>query len=238
MRRNLEEFNNKHKDTPCVIIASGPSVIEADLSKLKPYVTIAVNSGYVAYPDATYFVSDDFSVVRWSYFVDDLRKSKTTIALLYEDKLAGAAAWFGNRAVLFRHRTGYNITDYYDHDNYQSKICQSRTSLGTAIGISHIMMCNPIIIVGLDCYRLNGVRWFWQLPEWENKPHRVDRRNEDTYSNKSDNTDDDLDDILKYWQDHGEEINQKCKVYNASEKSRVTVFPYMSLNDFLEKYHV
>ena len=58
--RNLEEMNGIYKDTPCFIICPGPSVAAQNLEPLKNYVTIAVNSGYLAAPWANYFLSDDW----------------------------------------------------------------------------------------------------------------------------------------------------------------------------------
>ena len=85
-QRNLEEFNNRYPGRTCFIIGSGCSVndIQKDLHLLSSHVTIAVNSGYVAYPQSDFFVSDDWSVANWSYFFDDLTKSQHTVALLYD----------------------------------------------------------------------------------------------------------------------------------------------------------
>lgn len=232
--RNLEEFNNKHLGQKCVILASGPSLLENDLSDLSGLVTIAVNSGYVAM-ESDYFVSDDHDVQNWSYFVHDLRNSIKTIALLYEDKLVKTASFFGDRAVLFRHRTGYHITDTYSHSNRENHIVQCRSSLGSAIHIAHIMGCKEILVLGLDCCRRANYRWFWQLPTWANKPFRLDKKKPDKYKRHRSikgSTDSDLVDILKYWEKYGSLINERCKVYNGTEKSMVNVFSYMGLGDF------
>ena len=232
--RNLEEFNDKHRGQRCVILASGPSICDNDLSDLSGLVTIAVNSGYVAY-ESDYFVSDDWEVVKWSYFDQNLKDSQKTIALLYEDKLAKVASAFGDRTVLFRHRTGYHITDKYSHSDKENHIMQCRSSVGSAIHIAHIMGCAEILVLGIDCCRSGNHRWFWQLPAWESKPYRLDKKKIDKYHRRRSlkvSTDSDLVDILRYWKDQGVHINKKCKVYNGSDKSLVTIFPHKGLNEF------
>jgi len=236
--RNLEEFNGKHAGTPAFIVGSGPSIHGLDLEPLKDYVTIAVNAGYVAVPDSDYYISDDWEASVWSYFAHDLRKSDKTIPFLYEDKLADKADWFGNRAVLFRHREGYNITDKYEHERKKNRIVQCRTSAGSAIHIAHIMGCSPIVLLGLDCARVRAFRWFWQFPDWKNKPRRLDGRKADKYKHVKQTGDSDLDSILNYWRTQGREINKKCVVYNASEISKVDIFPKMNLSTVLEVLNV
>lgn len=84
--RNLEEFNQKHTGQTAFLIGAGPSIIDLNLVPLKDHVTIAINSGYCAYEDADYFLTDDY-VQNWSYFFQDLVQSSKTIAFLYENEL-------------------------------------------------------------------------------------------------------------------------------------------------------
>ncbi len=238
--RNLEEFNKKHSGSMGVVIASGPSLHGQDLSVVSKYTTIAVNSGYVACPDADYYISDDWEVSLWSYFACDLRKSEKTTVLLYEDKLGDKSHWFGDRSVLFRHRQGYHITDSYEHSCKENHIVQCRTSVGSAIHVAHIMGCDPILVLGLDCCRNMQYRWFWQYPDFCKKPYRLDGRLEDKYhkrKNRQVNTDTDLIAILRYWQRQGKEINKSCRVYNGSKSSLVDVFSKVDdLNEFVLDY--
>ena len=175
--RNLQEFNEKHKGQPIYILGPGTSIYSQNIDRLKNQLVITVNSGCVAAPWATYFVSDDESICRWSYF-DDLISSETTI-LLYENKLANKAALFQKRAVIFRHRKGIHIPISYEHNNKKMHLGETRTSLGTGIMCAIIMGCDKIILLGVDCCRQNGFRYFWQMPAKEcafpfKVPHRKD----------------------------------------------------------------
>ena len=245
MMRNLEELNSCHEGRPCFIVAAGTSVHYQNVEALKDHVVIAVNSGYLAAPWATYFVSDDWSMERWSFFYNDLRSSKHTQALLYEDKLGTKVGWFGDRAVLFRHRKGISIPDKYRHKDKKFHLGETRTSTGTAMMIAHIMKCSPVVLLGVDCCRQNSMRYFWQLPHklspfrkeaWP-KPKRNDGIPEDRYrviKNSEITTDFDLKDMTRTWDDFGEAMNEKCRVYNTSDVSLLKVFPKVNLEKFLE----
>lgn len=235
--RNLEELNQKHAGKVAFVLGSGPSVNMLDISPLKDFVTIAVNSAYVGMPEADYFISDDWSVARWSYFFNDLRISKVTTALLYEDMLKNDAWQFGNRAVMFRHRKGYRITDKYEHENPDNFICQARTSAGSAIHVAHIMGCSKIVLIGIDCCRMDTLRYFWgKQGSVTKRPYRNDSIPEDHYRRtlfENKQTDTDLVDITHYWRSKASYFNEKCQIFNASPISILTEFPTVNLQEFL-----
>ncbi len=236
--RNLEEFNQKHAGKVAFVLGSGPSLNMQDLEPLKDFVTIAVNSAYVGMPDADYFISDDWSVAHWSYFFNDLRVSKTTTALLYENMLKNDAWQFGNRAVVFRHRKGYHITDKYEHNNPDNFICQARTSAGSAVHVAHIMGCSKIVLVGIDCCRMDALRYFWgKRGAVTKRPYRNDNIPPDRYrKTKFENkqTDTDLIEITRYWRKKARHFNEKCEILNASPISILTEFPKVNLGEFVK----
>lgn len=232
--RNLEEFNGRHKGELIFIIGAGPSLFGQNLDKVKNYPTISVNSGYVAAPWSSYFVSDDWSVKHWSYFFRELKESDTTTVFLYEDKLKETSSWFGSRSVLFKHRKGLHIPDKYEHLNRLNHLGQTRTSLGTAIMIAHIMGCARIVLLGVDGCRYKGKRYFWQFWDESKQPFRnddipIERYQYQKFGEKE--TDNDLLDIESTWQSLGKAINRKCVVYNVSPMSIIKVFPKIALED-------
>ncbi len=236
--KTLEDYNQKYAGRTCFIISPGTSILEqltsSVIDKLKKHITIAVNSGILAVPLSNFFVSDDWSVVHWSYFFKDLKENETTIPLLYEDKL-GKVTIFGDRPVLFKHRQGYHITDKYEHREYSNRILEARTSVGTAIHIAHIMGCDDIVLLGLDGCRQGAFRYFWQLQKFK-RPYRDDLLDQDRYHKKKKgliHTDTDLMEIAEYWTVAAPYINKKCKVYNASPLSRLGVFERVKLSKFL-----
>ncbi len=256
--RNLEEYNNVYKDKLCFIIGSGPSLHFQDLGMLDKHLTIAVNSGYLAFPNANFFVSDDWAVADWSYFSKDLVEAECTTVLLYEDNLQHAASMFGDRAVLFRHRRGYHLTEPYKHEEYEYRIFEAQTSVGTAIHIAYNMGCRKIILLGIDDRYHEGKRYFWQFrkdkPFQRGKFIRNYRKivrlgaevSEDEYGVVSnlrratdsninlpdaDLLDVDLLGISKYWKELYKNLQGHCDVFNASHLSRSSLFPKIKLSE-------
>jgi hypothetical protein len=233
--RNLEEFNGKFTGRIGIVIGAGPSIADVDVELLRDHVTIAVNSGYCAVPWADFFVSDDWSVAHWSYYFRDLRQSDSTIALLYDEKLSKTAGWFGDRAVLFKHRKGISIPDVYSHTNKKNFIGETRTSVGSAMMIAHVMGCSKIALLGIDGTRRHGFRYFWQT--LSKQPYRNDNVPVDRYrkvKTAGQITDHDLLEINRSWHDFGTAMNEKCSVYNCSEDSALNIFPKASLRSVLD----
>ncbi len=233
--RTLDEFNGRYDGETCFLIGAGASIHSQNMELLKNKTTIAVNSGYVALPDSTFFLSDDWSVAHWSYFFRDLRKSDSTIALLYDKMLKSQSKWFGDRSVFFRHRTGYHITDKYDHNNEDLHICQANSSVGSAIHVAHIMGFQKIVLLGIDCKRIDNYRYFWQYPSFKPKPYRNDGVPPDRYKKTSyggHQSDTDLVSLFHYWQKVADEMKDKCDIYNASPHSILKVFPKVRLEEF------
>ncbi len=238
--RTLEEFNGiyEKQNKTCFIIAAGTSIASQNLEPLRDHLTIAVNSGYVAVSWANFFVTDDWSVSRWSYYFKDLRENTKTIPLLYEDKLLKLSSMLGDssRCVFFRHRKGLYFPRRYDHEDTDYHLGQTRTSTGSAMMIARIMGCDKIVLLGVDNCRQLGFRYFWQMPDFPHKPHRNDGVRVDRYKKvrgRRDKTDDDLMDIEKDWAPFCKAISRKCKVYNASDISILDVFPKVKLEDCL-----
>lgn len=233
--RNLEEFNGKYNGQIGFIIGSGPSVNMLNLDLLKTHLTISVNSGYLATPWCNFFLSDDWSVSRWSYFHDDLKTSSTKV-LLYDEKLSEYADWFGDRSILFKHRKGYHITDSYSHSEYENHICQATSSVGSAIHAAHIMGCRKIGLIGVDCRRLDSGRYFWSGKK--KQPYRNDRVPVDRYKKTGYNgveSDTDLVNILKYWNSVSRLFLEKCDIANLSPISLLECFPKDNLENFLRE---
>lgn len=234
--RNLEEFNQKYKNKKCYILGAGPSLRDFNYDKLNDGLVIAVNSGICGCKiEPNIWLSDDWAIEKWSYF-EDVKKLSKTLVFLYDQKLGHTAKYFGDRAVLFKHRLGWIPGNKYQHNKYEHFICQCRTSLNTAICVAHIMGCSPIILLGADCCRLDGKRYFWQFWPKEKQPYRNDNVPIERYKiikNTKMDTDADLFDILSYWEKFGKEINKKCKVYNASPISLIRCFEKIDFNSMM-----
>lgn len=235
--RNLEEFNQSYKNKTAFVIGAGCSIHLQDLSPLSDFLTITVNSGFLAFPKADFFITDDWSTACWSYFFKDLKEADTTV-LLYKNMLKDKASMFGDRAVLFKHRKGYHITDTYSHSNYDMHIMQSRSSVGSAIHVAHIMGCSKIVLIGIDGRRIDNFRYFWQMDRNKYKVYRNDTVPVDKYRRTKHagiSTDNDLMDMQNYWQRFGSKLSGKCSILNASPISLITAFPKVELKDIINE---
>ena len=228
---NLESFNNIHDKQTCFIIGAGPSLYHQNLDCLKDNISICVNSGYLAYPECDYFLSDDWATQYWNYFFNDLVSNKKTKVLLYEDKLKNCAHLFDKRTILFKHRTGYELTTPYSHLERINHIWESRTSVGSAVHVAYIMGCSKIILLGIDCCRVDNKRYFWDFWDEDKRPfykkHARRRYRETQYKDRQ--TDDDLLEILNYWNIIAKMCKNKIEIYNASNISIVDAFPKIKL---------
>ena len=144
---------------------------------------------------------------------------------------------FGERFVSFRHRTEIYVPDVYSHTDYVNHLGESRTSVGTAIMIAHIFGCSKIILLGIDGRRQGGYRYFWQMSNAYPIPFRNDGIPSDSHRKRrlrGEVTDYDLVDIGRSWDAFGAEVNKKCKVYNASPNSLVSVFPKINFEESID----
>jgi len=123
-----------------------------------------------------------------------------------------------------------------NHKNYPNRVCQARSSVGTAIHIAHIMGCNEIVLLGIDCCRVDDKRYFWQFQP--KQAFRRDRMPVDKFriiEHNGKRSDDDLVDILSYWETYGEKAQEKIPIYNASPVSVLKVFPKEKLEKLVSR---
>jgi len=150
--------------------------------------------------------------------------------------LLDKAHFFGNRAVLFRHRTGYHFTKTYSHTKKKNHVGQARSSVSTAIQIAYVMGCSKAVLLGMDCRRYRGFRYFWQLPGWK-RPYRNDGVAIDTYKKKKDGpveSDRDLIQIKQAWQVIADNLPDDFALYNGSKLTILDHFPKVELQDYFD----
>ena len=244
---DLKSIHMKHENKMGFLVCAGPSLNDIDKDLLKDYVTLTVNSAIIGVPDCDYFLSDDVGVKSWSYYIDDAKKSKC-IKLLYKKKLIDHASHFAEDEVMFFDHTWYfdprsrkyNLDGLIMSQDVNKPIIGARTSSASGLHMLHIMGCDPIVILGMDCHYSSGKRYFWQF--WEkNKPFRVtgepvfSRANAGKYNGKS--IDSHCRDMLEYWRlfyKKNRDIN--ASIINCSMTSTVEQFDKQELEQVLLKY--
>ena len=145
------------------ILASGPSLAEHDLNKLRGQKVITVNSSYEAAPFAdVVFFGDN----RWylEHFQRPAFLAITTrpgVRAVTVSKAAPGA----NLLKLKRITPPPGLTDE------RNAVCQNRTSLQGAINLAVHLGAKKIVLVGADMGRDKNGRCHWHAPHrWRNKP--------------------------------------------------------------------
>lgn len=242
----LKELQDIHNGSMGFVIGAGPSLHFQDLSLLKKYVTISVNSGIIKYPECDYFLSDDIGVKHWNYFHNEV-KNGSCIKLLYEDKLQHEISHLKKEdVILFKHtwwfspeNKQYNFNGLEMTKDAEKPIIGARTSVASAVHFLYIMGCSPIVLLGCDCCYQGGKRYFWQFPE-EKKAYRLNGRPPFSTPNKGKKRGQPVDshccDFDNYW-NHFARVNAgKVDIIYASEGGILECFPKMTLNEVLLKY--
>lgn len=241
----LKEIEGKHKGKAAFIIGSGPSLHTIDISPLKDYVTITVNSGIVKMPDCDYFVSDDQAVREWSYYLTTAKESNCK-KLLYRRKLSNAAAHFKKQDVaFFDHKTWYDPINRKKYPKgleltreASKPIVGARTSMASAVHLAYIMGCEPIILLGCDCCYVGKNRYFWQFSE-KNQPVKLAGKVQSTPDRgKIDNKPVDYHcvEFKAYWQEFAQANAGKVEIIDTALNGLLKCFPKMAIEEVLAKY--
>lgn len=244
MALNLCQFANIHNNKLGFLIGSGPSLRHIDSSMLDPYVTMSVNSSIVFKKDCDYFVSDDWSVANWSYFIRDLASS-SCIKFLYNKKFNGNYCHLKKYEVcLFDHtwyfdpqKNKYNMNGLILNKDCKEPIIGARTSLASGLHLLHIMGCNPIVLLGCDGHMEGDKRYFWEYQGKWNKPVRLDRKTPIPLNVHMQIGKKECNDIKEYWTLFSK-MNEKLdiKIINASHGSSIKVFEDMNIDKVIELY--
>ena len=237
------QFQNLHQNKLGFLIGAGPSLRNIDQSLLDKYVTMTVNSSIIYKPNCDYFVSDDWSVSNWSYFMRDLAQSEC-IKFLYNKKFQGRAFHLKQHQIcMFDHTwyyepstKRYNMKGLIMNNDCNKPIIGARTSLASGLHLMHIMGCNPIVMIGCDCKMNDGKRYFWEYPGYH-KPVRLDRRNNFPDHIRVSEGKKQCKEILEYWLLF-EKMNKNISVniINATSDSDLEIFPKDSIDNVLSKY--
>tara|TARA_Y100000310_G_C20679983_1_gene815333 strand:- start:1974 stop:2786 length:813 start_codon:yes stop_codon:yes gene_type:complete len=250
---SIKDLEDKYKGKAGFVIGSGPSIAEQDVTPLRDYVTISVNSGLVKMPDCDFFLSDDVGVKNWSYYLFDLPQTKC-LKLLYIDKLQEYCHHLNPEEVIFfRHKwwhdprnKKFNPVGLTLTKGYNEPIIGARSSAASALHFLYIMGCDPIVLLGTDCSLSNvydeGIlrRYFYQYWPKEMQPYRITGESVFCAPNRGIKDDFYVDshsmEFLDYWHLLAKQVDkQSINVINASG-GILEYFPRMKLEEVLDEY--
>jgi len=245
---NIKELKDIHKNKMCFIYGAGCSLNLIDENKLTGYIGIAVNSGILKAKKCKnlYYVSDDLGSYYWSYFqlLFELENCKVLLYKEKFEKVYDKLERIKNRCYEFSHKSFFSPPDIYNFDGLiltkDEPIIGARNGVNSALHISYIMGCNPIILIGVDNQLSQdgkNYRYFWQY-EKENQPYRIKGTR---FNFLTQNLGFDSKSFIDYWR-HFSNVNEdilgkKVEIINCSDTpEEFNFFPKMSIEEVLKKY--
>ncbi len=148
----LTPWQGAHEGKPAAIIAAGPSVRHVRPEHLAGYVTITVNSGFLAYPDCDYYFSCDGTNALHRHWYE-LQHHRCR-AFLH-----GLGGWTPETlpaANVSPERVFWYGRREHQRQDYRMRQSDTRTIVGTssahpAVNLAVIFGCSPIVLLGCDC---------------------------------------------------------------------------------------
>jgi hypothetical protein len=240
----LSELQDKHSEEIIFIVGSGPSINNIDMDLLKDYTVMAVNSGLLTVPFASYFISDDIGIINWSYFSN--LKEMNCICLFFESKWKDVDInnIDANRVVFYNHKTWFSPPSTYNlpdglvlTKDINKPIIGSRTSLSSCVHLAYCMGAKTVVLIGNDCQLSKDkykYRYFWQYWPKEKRPYRI----KGTHFNKNtQNIGFDQKAFVEYWNNFVE-VNKNIlrtdlEIIDCSD-SILDCFPKMALQEIIK----
>jgi len=233
----VSDFKDKHRGEMAFILGGGPSLHYVDVDLIRDHVCITVNSAIKKYITCNYFVSDDQDIMSWDYYESHVKRTYFHTNFFYDKKFEGKCDDI-DKKVMYSHKSWYSPEDKsYSFDGLKltkdEPIIGARTSMGSAVHLSFLMGCDPIVLLGNDCQlSKEGLRYYWQFPG-EQKQFRVKDRK---FTHQTQNRGFDKDSFVEYW-NYFAKVNKDSDVniIDASE-SCLDCFPKMSIREVLDNY--
>lgn len=229
---DLSDFKDLHSGRKCFIVGAGPSLAFLDIQPIHKHVVISVNSSAMLMPwesgdiDSRYWLSNDVLCMKWSYFYSNVLRAKCNkIVRTSWKKKDNEIRGYGFR--YFSPRKNDAIIDD------SGKFCGT-SSIPTAIDFSMYLGCTSIYLIGVDQRMVHSNSHFWQFWNKKKWPSRSDKRP-----------------LFRPEQPHQIKVFEKNKlvfqslqkyaqskdisIFNCSSRSKVDVFPKISLEEALDE---
>ena len=235
----MKSFYNKHKNEPCFVLGSGPSLHDAPVGVLKKHIVIAPNRSILKAPFAQYYFSYDFSGTLRTHW---LTLKDLTCDLIINKSAGGFGSYELKTKIPVFDGINKSRIHYFEVERMGQlarltiKLALLPSSAQGAVHFAHILGCSPIILLGCDCQYAGGIKHYteiegepvddWIKPEFKNFT-------KDWSGIKSGNTDGELSSIKNAWADMRNK-NRGIKIINASKGGAISAFPRMTIKEALK----
>jgi len=225
-------------------IGAGASLHFQDINLVKPYISIAANSGIVKANFFDIFLSDDWSICDWEFYYNIAKLP--CYKFLYKSKLEKYSSHFKKEEVIFfTHKCWYDPSTRSFCEGgldltEDEPLIGARTSLATCIHALYILGIRNIVLLGADCcYSKERKRYFWEYPG-EKRAVRVKNKPISWFADKGKIKGHPVDfhsvEFLKYWEDLAKATKDSdVNIINCSG-GILDVFPRMTLEEVIKKY--
>lgn len=210
---------------------SGPSLRHVDTNLVKDCIVIAVNGSFLKFPQADYFISCDARcTLRKSWL--KVRESDCKIIVCRGgsnfgcfDKTRGSRWCIGiEERIHFIDRDKRKVK--MEGDN----LIWGSSSAHCAVHFAHILGCNPIVLLGMDCCYEDGKQRYTDFDGWDDGFYI-----EDFKQHIRDGSDMPVvGAFVVTWEGIAKE-NPNINIINASG-GKLKAFPRMELTEVLKKY--
>jgi hypothetical protein len=224
-------FNGRHKEQAAIVIAYGTSLQGFDWTKLEGRLTVGLNNSIQAFCP-TYWIFIDRSIVQ----ANKDRRIPPDLPIIINHRIR-------DHDYPWKQQT-YGIQPVgFPWDPRGDQPLMKKTVATTGLTYAWLLGARKILLLGVDCYALKGGVKGDRPTIYADGTAPYDACRRGTI----------LEDDIVVEEKHDEWVAAMChvhqqfkkalcykedglEVYNGSPRSRVTVFPYMSADEFLERF--
>ena len=240
----FEEYKDKHKNERVFLIGNGPSLAQTDLNLLKNENTIAMNRISMIYDKnkdwkPTYYLFSSTNVkdktwgANWLSSVHSSISEKSTTSFIAstfkeyidpEDRFKNIN-WFDSLSQTRPNSKG-DITENSFSTNIVDRIDKSGTTMNLALQLAYHMGFKEIVFIGAD------LGWTKDLGT-KNDPNHFDKNYRANISNPY-KANQQMRNVHKLALSIFNKNKPHVKIYNASIKTVLDVYPIIQFNDYVK----
>lgn len=231
---DLSDMINRCDGDVCYVLGAGPSLHGLKISSIWNNTVITVNSSIMlapwndkskVVPDHRYWVSNDSSVMDWSYFWDDVVKKNCNRII--------RTSWWPSKAKYDKYDFRYFRIRDTKKDRPLSQYAESKGLLGissviTAIDLAIMLGCKEINLLGVDHGFVDGKSHFWQFYPNKKQPKRFGSSKPNSQTEQKNVFQKNLE-CFQLLNEYAKK--NKCAIYNCSKESKINIFPFREFKD-------
>lgn len=159
---SLLDFKDIHKGKRSFLIASGPSLDNFDLNKIKDDdIVFVVNEAVTAIKKFNYFCIVDGGVIKSNYFmfgVNNCQKVCFLTSGFFRNDIRHIIQKIDDEKIIVLNRRYKNVSNK-DFNSKDGLLVVGGTVVLATANLAHVMGCSPICLVGVDLNYSNNKKY-------------------------------------------------------------------------------